>query len=91
MTTYFIILSCSFKLAGQFSGTLQLRTLSPWAELVKANQALRCSETLPGSLDHGGSLIVVMPCGGIPHYTEVLFLLRHHHEQFNERWHRLGQ
>jgi hypothetical protein len=27
-------------LAGQFSGTLELDTLSPWVELVKANQPL---------------------------------------------------
>ena len=29
-----------FTLAGRFSGTLELNTLSPWAELVVANQPL---------------------------------------------------
>jgi hypothetical protein len=51
MATYFIV-----TLTGQFSGTLELHTLSPWAELVKANEPLRCLETLPGSVDYGGSL-----------------------------------
>jgi hypothetical protein len=69
-----------FTPSGQFSGTLELHTLSPWAELVKANQPLlgNFRELLTADC---GSLIVIMQRGSVT--LAVLRSARKYHFYFD--------